>query len=191
MARPLDVTELLVRWSEGDTEVLTDLVPPVYGQLKRVTHARLRRDRSGHTINTTGLVHEAYLKLVDMDRVDGKSHKRFMAMASRVARHLLVDYAQQRLEQERAGNTEHVTLKEDRLLEPWLETEQFLILDEALERLEVAHPRQGRAAELHYFGGLSPAEVGQVLGISPSAAARDLRFARDWIAKGRPRNSMA
>ncbi len=178
---PADVTQILLRWSEGDQEAFDQLLPLVYDQLKKLAHARLRGERPDHTLNTTGLVHEAYLKLVDINRVQWQDRAHFLAMASRAMRRILVDYALRRKALKRGGGVDDVTLEEDRLIpEDYAET--LLEIDDALRRLEAIHPRQSQALELHYFGGLTQKEVGHVLGISQPTVARDLRFARAWLA---------
>lgn len=182
MSGPSEVTQMLLRWTEGDEEALDQLVPLVYEQLKRLAHARLRHERPGHTLNTTGLVHEAYLKLIDINRVHWKGRDHFLAMASRVMRRILVDHAHRRKAQKRGGGVPDVEFDEASLLVPEMQAEKVLALDEALHRLEAVHPRPCKAVELHYFGGLTQAEVGRVLGVSQPTAMRDLRFARAWLA---------
>ena len=177
-----DVTEILVRWSEGEEEAFERLVPLVYQELKRLARARLRQEASGHTINTTGLVHEAYVRLVDVDRVKWKDRNHFLSMASRVMRRVLIDQARKRSAQKRDAGV-RIELQEDVLP---LETEQaadLLVLNEALEGLEGEHPRQSKVLELLSFGGLNQTEVAAILEISQPTVARDLRFARAWLAR--------
>ncbi len=178
---PADVTQMLLRWSEGDQDAFDQLLPLVYDQLKKLAHARLRGERLDHTLNTTGLVHEAYLKLVDINQVQWKDRAHFLAMASRAMRRILVDYALRRKAHKRGGGAEKVDLEEEQLI-PDAYAETLLEIDDALKRLEATHPRQSQALELHYFGGLTQEEVGEVLGISQPTVLRDLRFARAWLA---------
>jgi len=116
MQTPSDVTQMLLRWSDGDQKAVDDLFPKIYEELKRLAHARVRHERSDHTLNTTALVHEAYIKLVDLDRVNWKDRAHFFALASRVMRHLLVNYAHQRKAAKRGGQWKRVKLEEDRLV---------------------------------------------------------------------------
>jgi RNA polymerase sigma factor (TIGR02999 family) len=182
MPAPSDLTQMLQRWSEGDQEALDRLVPMVYEELKRLAHAQVREERPGHTLNTTALVHEAYLKLVDLDRVQWTDRAHFFALASRVMRHLLVNYAEQRKAQKRGGARQRVELDEERLLLD-TEVERFLELDEALTRLATQHPRPAQTIEHSYFGGLTNEETAAVLGISRATVERDLRLGRAWLAR--------
>lgn len=182
MPEPSDFTQMLLRWSDGDQEALNRLFPMVYEELKRLAHARVREERPGHTLNTTALVHEAYLQLIDLDKVQWTDRAHFFALASRVMRHLLVNYANQRNAQKRAGNRHRVELDEERLL-PDAEVERFLELNEALTQLAAQHPRPAKAIEHSYFGGLTNEETAAVLGISRATVERDLRLGRAWLAR--------
>ena len=192
MAEAHDITRLLQRWSAGDPEAFDALVPIVYRQLKELAHARLHAERRGHTLNTTALVHEAYLRLVDIERVQWKDRNHFWSMAARAMRRILVDYARSRLALKRGGAMRPVTLEEEWMRSPATDPDRLLMLDDAMTRLEASHPRAARSLELHYFAGLTQQEVGEVLEISQPTVARDLRFARAWIAameEGAPPNS--
>ncbi len=184
MSSESDVTQLLLRWSDGDERALEHLVPLVYEPLKQMAHARLRGERRGDTLNTTGLVHEAYLKLVDLDKMHWNGRTHFLAMASRVMRRLLVDHAHRRQAQKRGGSIRKVELDEEVLLISQAQADEFLALDDALRRFEIEYPRPAKALELHYFGGLTQTEVADVLGISQPTVMRDLRFARARLAQG-------
>jgi len=179
---PADVTQILLRWSGGDQEAFDRLLPLVYDQLKKLAHARLGGERAGHTLNTTALVHEAYLKLVDINRVQWKDRAHFLAMASRQMRRILVDYARKRQAQKRSGDRQQIDWEEN-LLIPDGYTETLLELDDALQQLETTWPRPCKAVELHYFGGLTLEETGEVLGVSAPTVMRDLRFAEAWLAR--------
>lgn len=182
MAGSVDVTRLLQRWSGGDREAFDELMPVVYDHLKRVAHARLRGERPGHTLNTTALVHEAYLKLIDIERVEWTDRNHFWSMAARAMRRILVDYARMRSAHKRGGSMQKASVDLDRLGSPAADPEQLLALDDALDRLDSEHPRSARAVELHYIVGLTQQEVGDILDISQPTVARDLRFARAYIA---------
>ena len=176
-----DVTEMLIRWSEGDEEALDELLPLLYDRLREMAHARLRGERSDHTLGTTALVHEAYLRLVDIDRIDWQDRAHFLAVASTAMRRILVDYARRRRAAKRGGSAEDVPLNEE--LIPDDKVGLVLDLDDALEQLAKAHERPSKALELYYFGGLTLEETGAALGTSAATAMRDLRFAKAWLAR--------
>ena len=176
-----DVTRLLRRWSDGEREALNALVPIIYERLRAVAHRRRAGERLEPTLNTTGLVHEAYLKLLELRRTSFRDRGHFLAMASRIMRRLLVDHARAHRARKRGGGVANVELDETQ----WVSDERaeaFSDLDEALDRLETVDPRASRVLEQRYFGGLSLEESAEASGISLATAKRDLRFARAWIA---------
>ena len=176
-----DVTLLLRQWSEGDQEALNRLVPLVYGELRRLAHHRLQHEQANRSLNTTGLVHDAYLKLVDVRSARFRDRAHFLAMASRVMRRLLVDQGRARRASKRGGGAEKVELDEAFCIsEP--QAEALADLDDALLRLEALDPRQGQIVEQHYFGGLSLEETAEVLEVSLSTVKRELRFAQAWLS---------
>jgi RNA polymerase sigma factor (TIGR02999 family) len=176
-----DVTQLLRRWSEGHEEALNDLVPLMYAELRQLAHQRLRREHANRSLNTTGLVHEAYLKLIDLRRARFRDRAHFLAMASRLMRRLLVDQARARCAAKRGGGAEPAQLDESLWLsEP--QADALADLDEALQRLEAMDPRQGQIVEQRYFGGLALDEIAHAQGISLSTVKRELRFARAWLS---------
>lgn len=177
-----DITELLIAAREGEERALDRLLPIVYDQLKRLARARLRAERPDHTLNTTGLVHEAYLKLVDLDRIEWQDRTHFFAMASRVMRRILIDYATMRSAAKRGGDQQRVVLDEAMLISDE-NAETLLELDDFLTQLEVVNPRQGKIVEHRYFGGLTNEETAEVMGVSLRTVERDLRFARAWLAR--------
>ena len=174
-----EVTQMLRRWSEGDQEAFDQLFPIVYDQLKQLAHSRLRRERPGHTLNTTALVHEAYLKLVGRDR-DWQSRLHFLRIAARAMRDIVVDYARQQQAAKRGGSTPSFSLDDAPPL-PEVEAEEVLALHEALERLETFDERQARIVELRYFVGLTIEETAEVLDISLATVKRDWTVARAWL----------
>jgi RNA polymerase sigma factor (TIGR02999 family) len=176
-----DVTRLLVRWGDGDEEALGNLLPVLYDRLKQMAHARLRGERSNHTLGTTALVHEAYLRLVDIDRVDWQDRAHFLAVASTTMRRILVDYARRRRAQKRGGSAVHVPLNDELL--PDDQVDLVIDLNDALEQLAQVHERPSKVLELYYFGGLTLEETGAALGTSAATAMRDLRFAKAWLAR--------
>ena len=177
-----DVTQMLLRWSDGDQEALDQLLPVLYQELKEMAHARLRGERRGHTLNTTGLVHEAFIRLVDVNSVKWNDRSHFLAMASRTMRRVLIDHARDRKRQKRGGGAVKEELNEEFFMSE-NQAEKLLDLDDALQRLHVRHPRQSRAMELRYFGGLTLEESAEVLDVSAPTVMRDLRFAEAWLAR--------
>ena len=176
-----DVTALLLRWSGGDEQARDALLPLVYDELRRLARYRLRSERDDHTLNTTALVHEAFLRLVDGRRVQWNDRAHFLAIASRTMRRILIDYANRRRTAKRGGGAVHASFDEARLV-PDDRVEALLELDDALSRLEAEHPRPGQAIAHCYFGGLTNEEAAAVLGVSRATIERDLRFARAWLA---------
>ncbi len=176
-----DVTELLQQWSNGDGQALDRLVPLLYEHLRKLAHQRLRNEDASPSLNTTSLVHEAYLKLVDLRSARFRDRAHFLAMASRVMRRLLVDHARARRSAKRGGGIAAVEL-EEALLIPESQAEAITELDEALQRLEAVDPRQSQILEQRYFGGLSLEETAEAVGLSLATVKRELRFARAWLA---------
>ncbi len=177
-----EITTLLRQWSDGDRTALDRMVPAVYDQLRQLAHDRLRDERSDHTLNSTALVHEAYLRLVDLREARFRDRAHFLAMASRVMRRVLVDYARARRAQKRGTGAVPVPLEQAQLVpQPVLGMVEDL--DEALQRLEAMDERAARIVEHRYFGGLTLEETGEVLGVSLSTVKADLRFARAWLAQ--------
>jgi RNA polymerase sigma-70 factor (ECF subfamily) len=181
---PADVTVLLRRWSEGDERALERLLPLVYDQLKGVAHRRLEGERTGHTLQTTALVHEAYARMVGADlRWQDRAH--FFALAARTMRRILVDYARARMADKRGGSADPVSL--DALTVEIAGADgidaDVLALHAALERLEAQDPRKARVVEAHVFGGLTYEETAEALGISAATVDRDLRLAKAWLTR--------
>jgi len=176
-----DVTELLRRWSAGERDGLDELIPVVYGHLRRLAHQRLRDAPNERSLNTTGLVHEVYLRFVESSGVSIQSPAHFLAVASRVMRSVLVDHARSRGAAKRGGGVALAELNE----ESWLadvDLDKVLELDEALRRLEQLDERQARMIEQRYFGGLGLEEIAAAMDVSLATVKRDLRSARAWLA---------
>ncbi len=182
MKESSDATRLLKRASDGDQEAVEELIPLVYTELRAIAHARLRGEQSGHTLSTTALVHEAYLKLVDINQVQWRDRAHFFAVASRMMRRVLVDYAKARGAEKRGGDWKRVDLDEFAELPPE-QAQAIEDLDAALTRLEQVSLRQSRLLEHRYFGGLKLQECAEVLGVSIGTVKNDLRFARAWLAR--------
>jgi RNA polymerase sigma factor (TIGR02999 family) len=178
---PSEVTGLLKRWSAGDERARDQLIPLVYERLRELAHERLRGAPSENSLNTTGLVHEAYIRLVDAPRLDLPDRAHFLALASEVMRNLLVDRARARMAAKRGGGETALELNETL----WVSDENLdsvTELDEALGRLEAVSPRQGLLLQHRYFGGLSLEESATAVGVSLATAKRELRSAKAWLA---------
>lgn len=173
-----DVTQLLVDWSNGDGEALDKLMPVVYDELHDLAARYLRRERQDHTLQTTALVNEAYLRLIDQTRIDWKNSLQFYALAARMMRRILVDHARKKGRDKRTGI--EVPLDEAAVVVPEA-SEGMLALDDALTRLAKRDERAARTVELHYFGGLTYDEMAEVLGVSTTTVHRDLQLARAWL----------
>ena len=173
------VSDLLLRWRDGDSSALERLMPLVYDELHALARRQLHGERADHTLQTTALLHEAYLRLVGSDvKWEGRVH--FLAVAAQTMRRILVDHARSRSRQRRGGGVNLVPIDEVNAIAP--EPAMDLIaLDEALDRLTAMDSRKARAAELHYFGGLSYDETAAALGISAATVHRELRVAKAWL----------
>lgn len=159
---------------------LDRLVPELYGELRRMAHRQLRAERGDHTLSTTALVHEAYLKLARLDRIDWQGRAHFFAEAARAMRRILVDYAVQRRALKRGGGRTRVTLGDAAAFTDQ-DADQLLALHEALDRLALERPRHAQVVECRFFAGMSLAEVADVLGLSPATVKRDWQLARAWL----------
>jgi len=177
---PAEVTQLLAAWRGGDGAALDQLLPLVYAELRRVAHRYMRDERKNPLLQTTALVHEAYLRLIDVKRVDWESRNHFFAVSAQMMRRILVDAARRRGADKRGGNASLVALDEG--LVPARDRDaDLLALDEALDRLAALSPRKARVVELRYFGGLSAEETAQVLAVSVETVMRDSRMAKLWL----------
>ena len=179
---PQDVTTLLLAWNEGDEDALGQLMPLVYAELRRLARQYMRGERPGHTLQTTALVNEAYLRLVDARRVRWQNRAHFFAVSARLIRRILVDFARERGYKKRGGGVRHVSL--DQALDLGQQPDKDLMaLDEALQALAEFDPRKGQVVELRFFGGLSVEEVAEVLQVSPETVHRDWRLAKAWLKR--------
>ena len=181
-----DISRLLRAWGGGDETALECLTPLVYDELRRMARRHMRRERRGDTLQTTALVHEAYLRLVDTKSFERKDRAQFFALTSQIMRRILVDAARARASAKRGGRTEHEGHSEPVDLDAIPENSsqsstQWLALDEALNRLATLDPRKASVIELRFFGGLSVDETAEVLKISPQSVMRDWKLARAWL----------
>jgi RNA polymerase sigma factor (TIGR02999 family) len=179
---PRQVTELLRGWSRGEEEAAEKLLPLVYEDLRQRAHRQMGRERRGHTLQTTALVHEAYLRLVGAGPLDWQSRSHFFAIAARAMRRILVDHARSRRSLKRGAAARAVSLDEGLLVAPQPHRD-MVSLDEALEALTALDPRKGRVVELRYFGGLSVEETAAVLKVSARTVKGDWQFAKVWLLR--------
>jgi RNA polymerase sigma-70 factor, ECF subfamily len=175
-----EVTRLLLAWGAGDQEALNRLVPLVYSELRRLAQSYLHRERANHTLQTTALIHEAYLRLIDAKQVQLENRTHFFAAAARLMRQILVDFARARNYQKRGGGAQQVSL-DDALVIGEQRNEDLIALDDALVALAQVDERKCRVVELRFFGGLTEAETAEALKVSPETVRRDLRLAKAWL----------
>lgn len=190
MEEPQDVTRLLIEWSKGDKLVLEELFPLVYGELQKIARRYLRGEHRAITLQTTALVHEAYLKLIDQNRVQWQNRAHFFGIAAQAMRRILLDNARRRLAGKRGQGARHISIDSGEIDISDERAAELVDLDEALERLQEVDPDKARIVELRYFGGLSIEEAAEVLGVSVATVNRGWRTARAWLhselARGGP-----
>lgn len=181
MEERADITGLLRELSQGRPGVLDRLIPIVYDKLRRIAHGQLRGERPDHTLNTTALVNEAYLKLVNVRQVEWRDRAHFFAVAARLMRRILIDYARARQREKRGGDAVRVPLSEAQDVPLGAAADDLLALDEALARLEGQSERQCRVVECRSFAGMTLEETAAALGISVATVKRDWTFSRAWL----------
>ena len=177
---PQNVTRLLIGWSNGDKEALDQLVPLVYEELRRQAARYLRRERVGHTLQTTALIHEAYLRLIDQKNVHWQNRAHFFGIAAQLMRRILVDHARTRKRAKRGGSDVRVSFSEA-MLQVRAQDLDIVALDEALQRLAEIDEQQSRIVELKFFSGLTVEETAEVLSLSPATVKRDWSVAKAWL----------
>jgi len=175
-----NVTQLLIGWSNGDKAALDSLLPLVYEELRQQAARYLRRERVGHTLQTTALIHEAYLRLIDQKNVHWQNRAHFFGIAAQLMRRILVDHARARTRAKRGGSNLRVSFNEANLLAASQDLD-IVALDEALDRLAELDEQQSRVVELRFFSGLSVPETAEVLRISPATVKRDWSMAKAWL----------
>src|SRR5499433_480583 len=176
------VTQLLTRWSDGDDGALAELTPLVYDELRRLAHRQMGAERPDHTLQTSALVNEAYLRLADQTNPRWQNRAHFFAICAQLMRQILVDHARKRRSRKRGGGVLPVTL-DDGLIVSESRAADVVALDEALARLSEFDSRQSRIVELRFFGGLSIDETAEVLGVSPGTVMRDWTLAKAWLRR--------
>ena len=177
-----DVTALLLAWSQGDSSALDQLTPVVYKELHRLARHYIEQERPGHTLQTTALVHEAYLRLVDVNRMHWSNRAHFFAVSAQVMRRILVEFARRRHREKRGGDVGRLSLDEG--IDVSVERgPDLLALDDALRTMAAMDPRMSQVVELRFFGGLTVEETGEVLKISPETVMRDWKSAKVWLLR--------
>ena len=179
-AKPEEVTQLLVRWSKGDKAALAELTPLVYDELRRVARNYMRREPTDHTLQTTALVNEAYIRLIDQDRVRWQNRAHFFGIAAQLMRRILVDHARKRHNLKRGGDVRRIALDEAVLVADE-QAAELVALDGALRSLETVDERKSKVVELRFFGGLSIEEAAEVLSVSPATIQREWAMAKAWL----------
>lgn len=176
-----DVTQLLAQWARGDSGALDSLMPIVYAELRKIADGYLRRERSGHTLQPTALVHEAWLRLVKQDETSFANRKQFFALSAQVMRRILVDHARS-VHAEKRGGGDKITLDET-FVYAENRADEFLALDQGLSRLAVFSPRMAQVLELRYFGGFKVEEVAELLDVSIATISREQHAAEAWLSQ--------
>ena len=176
------VTGLLLRWGAGDEDCLNQLLPLVEDELRRIAHFLMRKERQGHTLQTTALVNEAYMKLVDQSHANWKNRAHFVGVAATLMRRILVDHARGLQRNKRGGAAEHLLLDEGLVFSP-AKSAALIALDDALEDLARMDPRKAQVVDLRYFGGLSVEEAAEALHVHPNTVIRDWDLARKWLKR--------
>ncbi len=177
-----EVTQLLFAWSDGDREALDQLIPLVYNHLRQLARRYMRRERAGHTLQTTALVNEVYLRLIDQRQARFENRAHFFAIAAQLMRRIVVDHARTQHRAKRGGGAEQLSLDEAALLSP-VQSAEVLALDEALRNLAEVDERKVRVIEMRYFGGLSVEETAAVLEVSENTVIKDWALAKAWLRR--------
>ena len=175
-----DVTQLLMKWSDGDPAALDNLIPLVYDDLRRLAHHYLRSERAGHTLQTTALAHEAYFRLASQKKVDWQNRGHFFAVCAKIMRRILVDYARGRGSAKREGEARRTSLDEAATLGQQRRAD-IVAVDEALKELEAIDPRKSEVVELRFFGGLTIEETAEILKVSHATVEREWSTAKAWL----------
>ena len=183
MGRPShEITELLRAWSAGEQQAFARLIPLVHQELNRLARYYMARERLNHTLQTTALINEAYLRLVDLSSVTWQDRAHFFAVSAKVMRQILTDHARSRHYHKRGGGAEHVALDASLVVSPEMPPD-LAALDDALKALETVDPRKSQVVELRFFGGLSVEETAEVLEVSAETVKRDWRLAKVWLLR--------
>jgi len=179
---PNSVTEMLVAWSDGDESARDELMSVVYQELHRLAHNYMKNESPGHTLQTSALVNEAFLRLVDQKNVKWQNRAHFFGLAAQMMRRILVDYARSRTYAKRGGGIQDLPLEDALVISPE-RTEQVVVLDETLDRLAEFDPRKCKIVEFRFFAGLNIEETAEVLDVSPGTVMRDWTLAKAWLRR--------
>jgi RNA polymerase sigma-70 factor, ECF subfamily len=182
MLKPGEITGLLTEWSGGDQAALDKLFPLVYDELRRIASSYMRHERTNHLLQTTALVHEAYLRLAGQENVSYQTRAHFFAVAAQVMRHILVDYARARGRAKRGEGVSSLELSDVAVISDD-RAEELIAVNSALDKLAAVDARKGKVFEMRYFGGMSVEEAAEVLRVSPITVARDWRMAKAWLRR--------
>ena len=177
-----EVTQLLMAWNDGDQSALERLIPLVHAELRRIARRYMRNERVGHTLQTSALINEAYLRLIDAQQVRWENRAHFFGIAAQLMRRVLVDFARSRSYKKRGGGALQVSLDETMVITKE-RGEDLVALDEALSALSELDERKGRVVEMRFFGGLSEKEIAEALTVSPETVRRDWRLAKSWLRR--------
>lgn len=177
-----NITVLLQAYTDGNKGVVDQLLPLLYDELRKLAGFHMQKERDGHTLTPTSLVHEAYMKLINQDQVNWQNRSHFMAVASTAMRRILINYAKQKLAQKRGGDAPMVTFNEE-IMSGDTKPEELIMLDRALEKLQSLSERQSKVVEYKFFGGLTFEEIAEVIKVAVPTVRRDWRLARAWLTR--------
>jgi RNA polymerase sigma factor (TIGR02999 family) len=182
MSRTHEITDLLQAWAKGDSQALAKLIPLVDQELRKIARAYMLNERAGHTLQTTALVHEALIRLLEGEKIDWQSRRHFYALVAKRMRQVLIEHARAQLALKRGQRAEHIEL-DDAILLTTEQSQELVLLDEALEKLAAIDERKAAVVEYRYFGGFTVEEVADILDIAPSTVEREWRLARSWLKR--------
>ena len=178
---PNEITRMLIELTDGNRDVVDQILPHIYDELKRLASSYLRRERSDHTLQPTALVHEAYMKLIDQKRVHWQNRAHFFGIAAQVMRRILLDHARKHQAGKRGGEVEKLPIEEEILVVSHDKSAELIALDDALQELAKLDEQKAKVVELRYFGGLSIEETAEVMGVSVPTINRQWRMAKAWL----------
>jgi RNA polymerase sigma-70 factor, ECF subfamily len=181
-SEPQEVTRLLLAWNDGDEGALEKLVPQVYQELRRLAKRQMRGEHPDHTLQTTALINEAYLRLVDLRNIQWQNRAHFFALCARLMRRILVDFARSRHYAKRGGGAQPISLEESLVVSPAQSTD-LVAVDDALKALAKVDARKAQVVELRFFGGLTVEETAEVVKVSPETVQRDWKMAKAWLLR--------
>jgi RNA polymerase sigma-70 factor, ECF subfamily len=182
MAQTHEITDLLKAWSRGDPQALEKLIPLVDHELRKIAHAYMAKENAGHLLQTTALINEALMKLIEGEPITWQNRKHFYSLVARRMRQVLIGYAREQLAAKRGHRPEQIDI-EDALFLSWEMSEELVLLDKALTKLSEIDERKARIVEYRYFGGFTLEEIAKIFDLAPSTVEREWRFARSWLKR--------